>query len=248
MVEFLRLLNEGWEYTLRNPGIMVIPVIASIISLDSVVRVVNFHGNYVGIRITLPEALPTLWSFVSPPGGGLSTPLSLLFGLLVAVISAYLSAGFLGSINGNEFSWDGFLNTANRYFLEFLKFGLLLFLVSLGVGTLVFLGPPGLIFAFAVVIGIGYFLYATPYLIILQGVKAEEAIGKSLNLALSGGEYLEYAVKYGGLTLLLSIPMTLITVNLKVVGLLPGLLIVAPLAVMLSRATLVFFKDLSPQG
>ncbi|WP_157092432.1 hypothetical protein [Thermococcus chitonophagus] len=90
--------------------------------------------------------------------------------------------------------------------MEFLKFDLLLFLVSLVVGTLVFLGPLGLIFAFVVVIGIGYFLYATPYLIILYGVKVEEAIGKSLKLSLSGGEYLEYAVKYGGLTLFLSIP------------------------------------------
>ncbi|CUX78222.1 hypothetical protein [Thermococcus chitonophagus] len=45
MVKFLRLLNEGWKYTVRNPGIIVIPVIASIISLDSVARVVNFHEN-----------------------------------------------------------------------------------------------------------------------------------------------------------------------------------------------------------
>ncbi|NIQ04566.1 MAG: hypothetical protein GWO20_02190 [Candidatus Korarchaeota archaeon] len=56
--------------------------------------------------------------------------------------------------------------------------------------------------------------------------------------------YFRYGLKYLGFTALISVPMTLFTVNLNIFGIFFGTLLIMPLALTLNTGTLLFFKEI----
>lgn len=245
MVEFMKLLEEAWYRETDFTPLMLIPMITSLFSIDNIERVLDFHGFHIGVKFVFPEDIPDLWSFVSPPNpkSGINISLAGLITLIAfTIIGAYLAAGYLGSIKqGLEGRTYEFSQNADKYFVEMLKFKILMLLILFAMMGLALIVPLFVLLALPIILFVTYLVYGIPYLIVSQELTFEEALGENLDLALSGGEYAEYGIKYLLFALPISMIMTLLTVNLNVIGIVFGILITAPVSLTLTTATMVFF-------
>jgi len=246
MVEFTGTLGRALDEVWGTAPLLAVPVVLTFLSFDAVRRVLAFEGFHVGIKFVFPEDVPTLWSFVSlpqAPGSGVS-PVGILLLFLGALIGAYLSAGYLGSIKENLERGDfDFMTNAGRFFLDFLWFRLLLSLFELLLILAGLVLGPLIILALPVVLFISYLIYGVPYIIVSEGMGFEGALRKSVGLALTGGEYLEYGLKYLAFVALVSIPMTIVTVDFGLPGLVAGVLVSPFVSLVLSTATMTFFLE-----
>lgn len=245
MVRFIELLGEAWGKFEETKWLLPVPIILSLMDYSNLTKVLSFEGFHIGVRFPLPEPVPDLWSFVSVPAdphGVVFSAGSLVIMALAIVLGSYLEAGYLGSIRDAVRMVDGsFLDNAGRDFLQFLQFNLMVYAVTLALILPVMAMPPLFFLTFPGLLLFLYFVYGTPFLISIYGLKFTEALGESINLAKRGGEYLDYALKYLLVGMLISVPLTFIVVNGKAFGILVGLLASAPLSLTLSISTVLFF-------
>ncbi|WP_297535690.1 hypothetical protein [Thermococcus sp.] len=246
MVDFVEALTRGWEKVGELAPLMVVPLVLTLLSVDNLRKVVAFSGFHIGVKFVFPEDVPTLWSFVSPPpsaGSGVSA-VGLVLMLVGAIVGAFLSAGYLGSIrdrlSGRE---TDFMSNGERFFLDFLWFKLLLLVIGV---TLIFTGmllSALIVLALPLLLFVFYLIYGVPYLIVSQNMSFGEAFERSVEMALKGGDYLGYGLKYLAFVALVSVPMTVVVVNFGLVGLLAGIAVSPVLALVLSTATMIFFLE-----
>ncbi|NJE61512.1 hypothetical protein [Thermococcus sp. 21S7] len=249
VVEFLGLLGEAWGKFEETKWLLPVPLVMSLMDYDKVIRTLHLGGFHFGIRFPLPEPLPTLWSFVSLPAGAPGTtfsPEGILFTALLVLFGSYLQAGYVGSIRDEVLMREGrFLKNAERDFLEFLQFNLMMYAaVTILVLSLITV-PSMFLLAFLALLVFLYAVYGTPFLISILGLRFRDALVESLNLARRGGEYLDYALKYLAIGAMISVPLTFIATNAGVFGLTVGLFLVAPVSLTLSIATVLFFIDIT---
>ncbi|WP_457751905.1 hypothetical protein [Thermococcus sp.] len=247
VVEFTRLLSEAWGKFGEAVYLLPIPIILSLVDYGKVKQVMTFEGIHFGVRFPLPEPTPTLWSFVSLPPAPHNTPLSAQGAVITAIlilVGSYLSAGYVGSLRnivlGNK---ANFFDSAERDFLGFLQFNLLIYGFVLLLVLVAMASPPSVLLAIPVLLVFLYMVYGTPFLISVLSLSFWEAFNMSIKLAGSGGEYLDYALKYLLFGVLVSIPLTFVVVDVRVMGVLFGLLIAALLSVTLTTATVMFFTE-----
>jgi len=247
MVEFMKLLEEAWYRKSDFIPLMLIPMITSLFSLNNIKRVLDFHGFHIGVKFLFPEDIPNLWSFVSLPNPkpGINITLAGVISLIAfTIIGAYLAAGYLGSIKqGLESRTYEFSHNAGKYFIEMLKFRVLILLILFAMMGLALITPLFVLLALPMMIFLTYLIYGTPYLIVSQELTFGEALRKSLDLALNGGKYAEYGIKYLLFAIPISIVMTLLTVNLNIIGIIFGILITAPISLTLTTTTMTFFLE-----
>ncbi|WP_457741988.1 hypothetical protein [Thermococcus sp.] len=225
---------------------MVVPLVLTLFSVNNLSRVLTFSGFHLGIKFVFPEDVPTLWSFVSLPpstGSGVSA-VGFVFMLFGAIVGAFLSAGYLGTIGGKLRGEEtNFLSNGWRFFTDFLQFKLLLFLIGV---TLMFMGVilgALIVLALPVLLFVSYLIYGIPYIIVSQNINFGGAFKRSVEMALGGGEYLSYGLKYLAFVALISLPMTIVVVNFGLAGLLVGTALSPVLALVLSTATMIFFLE-----
>lgn len=219
------------------------------------------HDFYAGISFGVPLPVTDAWAFVSTPsvGGGVqfSGPATLLgvglfaFGL---VLQGVLLAGYLGGLRrglrGKEPQFGASIET---YWQRMLGFALVLLVLFLPPVLFTFAAgwfaprslAPLILFWLVVFFVLGYLLYAAPYLIVLHDAGLGEALSWSVSLATDGGAYLRYALGYALVTIGISIPATLVVANVPVLGLLLGIVGLAPVGLVFDTATLVFVADLT---
>lgn len=210
---------------------------------------------HVGITFGSPIPVTDAWAFVSTPtpGGGVTVGPTAVAGIALfafgIVLQGVLLAGYLGGLTrGLRGRAPAFGAAVREYWLSFLGFAVVLLamflppaLISLASRSL------GLLVVLWLVVFVvaGYLLYAAPYLVVLHDVGLRRALGWSVSLATDGGAYLRYAVGYALVVLLLSIPATLVVVNLSVFGVAVGVVGLAPVGLVFDTATLVFVGDLT---
>jgi hypothetical protein len=90
---------------------------------------------------------------------------------------------------------------------------------------------------------LAYYLYATPYLFVAEERGLTDALGRSYELSQETSDYTRFAVRYLLFVAAASLVGTLF-VNLKLVGVLLGAVLAAPLGLALNAATMAFVTDL----
>jgi len=249
VVEFTRLLGEGWNRSRENLHLLPIPIILSLLDYGKVMQVLNFEGIRIGVRFPLPEPTPTLWSFVSLPNNSEGSFFSVQGAVITAIlilVGSYLSAGYVGSLRDSVLGRNpDFFESAERDFPGFLQFNLMVYAFILVLILITFLSPPSVLLAIPVLLVFLYMVYGAPFLISVLGLGFREALGISLKLAGSGGDYLDYALKYLLVGALISIPLTFLVMIAGPAGLVFGLLVAAPLSLALTASTVLFFVELT---
>lgn len=207
-----------------------------------------------GLSVGIPIPATDAWSFVSAPSGGgvtvagpglLGVGLFALGVLLQGVVLSVYLGGLVRELRGEPARLgDAF----QQYFVRFLGFTLVLLVLFLPpvLSTLAARSLASLVLLWLLVVPLGgYLLYAAPYLVVLHDCSLGEALSRSVSLALGGGPYLRYAVGYAVVVLVISIPATLVVANVPVLGILLGVVGLAPVGLVFDTATLLFVADIT---
>lgn len=251
MPSITSLLSRASDALDGRWGLAAVPAVVALLSVGKFrPPAADVH---VGVSFGFPIPVTTAWNFLSLPTSEV-TP-TLPFGdpvpgvaalAVTAVVTALLGAGYLG---GLDRTLDGdslaFATDVRRYVVPILGFQLLVLaagLVGLGAGVLAL--PLLLLTVPALLLG-AYLLYPAPYLVVVDDAGLERALRRSLDLTAAGGDALSYFGQYLLLTAAISIPATLVFVNLGIVGLALGCLALAPVALVFDTATMAFVRDIT---
>ncbi|MEE9592101.1 MAG: hypothetical protein V3W28_00790, partial [Thermoplasmata archaeon] len=214
-----------------------------------------------------PVALPSIAQVRGPGAGALpfyplymlraSEDLATALLLLTLVVQAYLAAGYMGRlemIRRREVR-GGFFASANRAFARVLAFlAITTFLVLAASPFLLdgFARGPAALFVLAAVLGLLYFLFLTPFAMVVSNTPLSHAFRTSIELAARRfSEVVPYCLAYATITLLTSIAFFLASLALSRIGWeLAGLLVFPILYSVVGTAlvgsTLYLYAGLRP--
>ncbi len=253
MVSLLALLSRAREHLGPLLPLVVVPFALAAVSVEKFRRVAASTADLrFGISFGFPTTVSTSWDLLSLPsaGPGLNLPTenietTVLVMLVVTVLSALLGAGYLGSIRRELAGVDrAFLEDARTYFGPFLGFELInLVLVLAAVAAALVALPLALVFVLTL-FAFAYLFYATPYLVVVEGVDLPAALRYSYDYAASGGEYASFFVQYLVAVALVSVVATPLFAT-SVPGAALGTVVLAPVALLFDTATMLFVRDLT---
>ncbi|MFB6189086.1 MAG: hypothetical protein ABEI57_04310 [Halapricum sp.] len=241
-------IAQGYSITKRHLLWALVPLVTSLLSVVSIHQTLEISGVYVRPTLSFPGPIVDLWTIVAVPLDGVG---SLLHSVLVATLP--LSAVLTGLIAGAYLgSLDDLLDHERPSFRRNLvRYGVRLGLYSLlwdgasaaAIGVMILSLPLG-IAAFVVYLLVTYRLWATPYLVVAADLSLSAALRRSWRLSAGGGPYRQFSLYFLATTLLLSIPRTYGVVTYAPTGLVVGALVLAPIAMTMSVASLGFVKSL----
>ena len=247
----------------RSNGAMelaLVPLVYSFLQVGNLQRLAAFDGVRFSLRLVFPQPVVSLWSFVEAPppttGGfevtGPATGPLVLLPVLV-VVEAVLVAGFLGSLDEAFRTGEyGFLRNVRRYGLDLLVYNVIVAGVAVGsalllVGVVGTAGAGGvvlaLLFGLPAVLVLGYLFYAAPFLVVVEDRNAVAAFARSAALAADFGPYAGYFIRHavvGGVVAILATPVVTAT---GLGGAAIGAVVLAPVGLVFSGATLLFLQD-----
>ncbi len=240
-----------WAYAL-------VPFLLAALNVTKILDVLTDPSDFrVGISFALPVPITDPWSFVSTPTTGVEVAGgSNLFGAAVLaailVLQGPLLAGYLGGLRHRLAGDDiGLVDALGRYWLRLLGFAVVLLAMNLPPALFVLVGAAGdavpilALTWLLVLVGLGYLFYAAPYLVVLHDIGLLAALSRSVSLALWNETYLRYALAYLGTAIVLSIPATLIVTNVPILGIVLGVVGLAPVGLLFDTTTLLFVADLT---
>ena len=253
MVSILALLSRAREHLGSLLPLALVPFALAAVSVEKFRRVAESTADLrFGVSFGFPTTVSTSWDLLSLPnaGSGLNLPTesvetTVLVMLLATLLSALLGAGYLGSIRRELAGVErGFLEDARTYVGPFLGFELVNLVLVLGaVAAALVALPLALVFVLALFV-FAYLFYATPYLVVVEGVDLPTAFRRSYGYAVSGGEYASFFVQYLVAVALVSVVATPLFAT-SLVGAALGTLLLAPVALLFDTVTMLFVRDLT---
>jgi len=242
------LLDSGTDVVADQPVLALVPFVTSLLAVDKIERVADFHGMHVGLKLPMPSAILDLWTFVSIPQTGINGPQAVPLVLLPVYVAVrgLLAAGYLGAIRdalaGRSLAFAG---NVRRYGLPLVAFEVLQLGVVLALVLVADVASPLLLVVLPVLLVVGYLFYGAPYLVVSADEGLVDALGHSYRLALGGGAYAGFfvALLVGGAVL--SVVATAVVVNLGLAGVALGAVLAAPVAVAINAAAMALFVGLA---
>ncbi|MEE9163993.1 MAG: hypothetical protein V3U17_04275 [Thermoplasmata archaeon] len=248
-------LKQGFRLVPKARLLLLVPLGFDLAMLALVVT-----PAMVSPQFTLPVALPSVaqvWGsgggalpfyplYMLGPSGDLATALL----LLVLVVQSYLTAGYVGRLETarRAGTGEGFFASANRAFPRVLAFLAITTFLLLAASPFLLgdLGQgPAALFVFAAVLGLLYFLFLTPFVVVVDNAPLALALRVSIELAARRfPEVVPYCLGYATLTLLASIAFYLVGWGL--VGLLLFPVLYSLLGTALVGSTLYLYAGLRP--
>ena len=248
-------LKEGFRLVGRARSLLLIPL-----AFDLLLLTLAVLPQMPSPQFTLPVALPSVAQVRGPGAGAL--PFYPLYGLAVAgdlattllllllVVQAYLAAGYVGRLEMvRRKQTDGsFFALANRAFARVLAFLAITTFLLLAAGPFLLgglaLGGAAL-FVFAAVIALLYFLFLTPFVVVVENAPLSVALRTSVELAARRfSEVVPYCLGYATITVLASSAFALLGWGL--VGLLLFPVLYSVVGTALVGSTLYLYAGLRP--
>lgn len=253
MPNLLGLLARARDHLGPLLALAVVPFVLGALSLEKFRQVAASGADLrVGITFGFPSTVATSWDFLSlqntAPGVNLPTrslETAVLVLVVVAVLSALLGAGYLGSIRRELAGVDrAFLADARAYVGPFLGFKLLQLSFVLGALATGLVEPALVLVVLLALLAFGYLFYATPYLVVVEGVDLPTALGRCYGYATTSREYASFFVQYllaaAAVSVVVTPPFTT-----SVPGAALGTLVLAPVCLLFNTATMLFVRDLT---
>ncbi len=208
-------LKQGFRLVWRARSLLLVPL-----AFDVLMLAIAVIPQMPSPQFTMPVALPSVAQVRGPGAGALPFyPLYVLAPsgdwatallLLLLVVQAYLAAGFVGRLEmvRRKQSGGGFFAVANRAFARVLAF-LAITTFPLLAASPFLLGGLALggaaLFVFAAVIALLYFLFLTPFVVMVENAPLSVALRMSVELAAHRfREVVPYCLGYVTITFLAS--------------------------------------------
>ncbi|MGB9963408.1 hypothetical protein [Halobacterium sp. CBA1126] len=195
------LLGRATRVAGRAAPYAVVPALLTVLAFENVLATAAAGGLGVSVKLSLPTAVPTLWTVFDPPATGLSfvTPTPLAALPVYLAVDAVLTAGYLGGIHdaARDASPD-FAASVAAYALPVLGVRVVEFLTVGAFGFLLVAGGNVLVafVAFPLVLFAGYLLWGAPFLVVARDRGTVDALAESVSLALDGGRYLRFSALF----------------------------------------------------
>ena len=240
--------DRATAVTGRSLPLAVVPALASLLSLDSVVRALR-AGPGGGITLPFPTGLPTLWTYVSLPSGPGGVPvggtlsLAAFVPLFVAglLVTSALEAGLLGTLSTRiDGGRGGFAASVRRYTLRIVGVNLVRFTVVVAALPFALLLPP---LALLVVLVGSYLVYGLPFVVVTRDVGVGKALDATVGHAADGGAYAAFGLKHMVAGAVASLALSWLA-RTGVVGVLVGTAAVAVPSVFVAAYGLLVFRRL----
>ncbi|ADQ66375.1 hypothetical protein C499_01425 [Halogeometricum borinquense DSM 11551] len=261
-IPFTDRIADGWRRSADALWLVFVPVVTALFSVDKILRITLINRFHVGFKfLNLPSPIESVWRFVNVPQSGVhidSGPAIPILAVLV-LVTMFLLGGYLGSIrrllDADEDQFD-FTHDAFAYLGPMAVWAAVPSLVTVSVAMLAggfgtVEGNTLLPLVFVIIAGalvFGYLFYAAPFLVVLRETGLVDALRGSYHLAVSGGPYASYALGYVFFSFVVSGALSLIVVNLGIVGLLVGIPLGGRLGLATTTATMRFVADVDDQS
>ncbi|MFQ6012769.1 MAG: hypothetical protein ACE5LS_03890 [Thermoplasmata archaeon] len=248
-------LKEGFRLVPRAGLLLLVPL-----GFDLAMLALVAIPAVVSPQFTLPVALPSVAQVWGPGDGalpfyplymlGASGDLATALLLLVLVVQSYLTAGYVGRLEMARRAGrgEGFFASANRAFPRVLAFLAITTFLLLAASPFLLGGlgrGPAALFVLAAVLGLLYFLFLTPFVVVVDNAPLSLALRMSIELAARRfPEVVPYCLGYATLSLLASIAFFLVGWGL--VGLLLFPILYSLLGTALVGSTLYLYAGLRP--
>lgn len=253
MVQITALLSRTREHLGSLLVLSVVPFVLGVLSVEKFRQVAASTADLrFGVTFGFPTVVATSWDFLSlqntTPGVNLPTQrveTTVVVLVTVAVLSALLGAGYLGSIRREFAGVDrAFVADARTYVGPVLGFKLLqlVFVLAALAAGLVELSLA--IVVLLVFLVVGYLFYATPYLVVVEGVDLPTALRRSYGYATASREYASFFLQYLVAVAVVSVVATPLFAT-SVLGAALGTLVLAPVALLFNTVTMLFVRDLT---
>lgn len=253
MVNLIALLSRAREYFGSLLPLAVVPLVLAAVSVEKFRRIAASNADFrFGVSFGFPTTVSTSWDLLSLPNAapGLNLPTrsvetTALAMLAAAVFSALLGAGYLGSVRRELAGVErAFATDVRTYFAPLLGFELVnLTLVLAAVATALVALPLSLAFVL-LLFAFAYLFYATPYLVVVEGIDLPAALRRSYGYATSSRGYASFFVQYLVAVGLVSVVATPLFTN-SVPAAALGVVVLAPVALLFDTATMLFVRDLT---
>jgi hypothetical protein len=208
-------LKQGFRLLPRARFLLLIPL-----AFDLGMLAVAVIPPMASPQFTLPVPLPSIAQVQGPGAGalpfyplyilGVSEDLATALLLLLLVVQGYLAAGYVGRLEmaRRRATTGGFFAVANRAFARVLAFLAITTFLILAASPFLLgglaLGAAAL-FVFATVIALLYFLFLTPFVVVVENAPLAVALRTSVELAgRRFAEVVPYCLAYATITLLVS--------------------------------------------
>lgn len=243
-------LDRAIDVTRDSLWLATVPAVATLLSFSKVARALAVDGGG-GVTFPFPAGLPTLWTYVSLPGGtgagGPGGPLALiafvpLFALGLVVTSA-LEAGFLGALAERLDGEPGdFAASVRRFTPRIVGVNLIRMGVVLAALPLLMVPP----LAVVVVLGLSYLLYGLPFEVVARDAGIRAALEATVERALDGGDYAAFGAAHLLVGAVASLALTGLVRNTGILGVLLGTALVCVPAVFVAAYGLLLFREDAP--
>ena len=217
----------------------------SLIDVSSIIYIVQFPGFKVDFRFLLPKVIPTLWDFISTsPVNGVnidlsSLPITVVYMIIAAILQYLYIYYMVKHLINPSISING------RRLIEVILYNIILLIIVLIIAFIYIatIFPALTTLMIILYLFIYYFIYGTPYVIVLRDVGLGGALSIAVRTA-THGDYLLFTILYGLITLVLSPLISAMVYGGKIIGILVASVIEAPIGLWLSASTLMMINHL----
>ena len=258
------LLSDAASYTERLLVLAVVPFVTALLNWNDVTAAAAARNQY-GVTFGTPIPIVDLWSFVDPPtsqGTGQvpvgdpvvvagSVLVVVAFALVFVVVQGLLLAGYLGSIRDGierpNGGFDFFVNV-RRYAARMIGLQFLVIGVMVAIIAVLLVAPVLFPLAFVGIFVLAYLFFPAPYLVVLDDVALVDALERSLALTLRESGPPVFFLAYLVLSAMISLPLTAVTLNGGLAGVLIAAAFAAPVSLWLTIFTYLFVASLVGPG
>lgn len=247
--------SKAFNLTWKVIALSIVNIILSLLDFEAINRALSFRGIHIGFKFHLPTIIVRLWDLVSLPGGqgysattqlvpveGMPMILVILFMLLLMLLTSIVAYIYLRIIVvkaiGREVPLN-YIRIIDLFLFQLLIMALMLLIVPIAFANI----ATGILF-FILMLIIYYFIYATPFIIVIHDKGVMEALKQSISLAMRG-EYLGFTLIYIVVTLILSPMYTILVVDGKIAGLIISLPLAGITGLWLTTATTLMIIELT---
>ena len=219
--------------------------VLSLINVGGIMSIIQFSGFRVNFMFTLPTVIPTLWDFIGmdPVNGVSINPGNVLLSALYVVVAAFLQYFYIYYMIRRLINPS--IGVSGRRLIDIFLYNAILLAVVLMI-MFTYIGTASMPLTTLLIILYliaYYFIYGTPYIVVLRNAGLREALNAAVKTAVNG-DYLTFTILYGLITLVLSPVMSAIAYGGKIIGIIVASAMAAPIGLWLSASTLMMMNHL----
>lgn len=252
------LLAAAVSTAVRIPLLALVPLITGLSRSTDVMETATRSGMRVSVSFGFPHPPADLWTFADAPrsgvrGEGIGVPTVVDAGLLVAIVASLvvvlvvrglLVAGYLGSIDQflEEERYD-FRRNVRRYGVQILGYQAVVLATVLALAGTGLVDPVLFLVFLPFALALGYVLYLTPYLIVVEDRATVDAFRRSALLTTDRIPAAVFFVFYAVLVAVASVPLSLV-LNAGIGGVVLAAVVSSALGLVLTTFAVLFARDL----